>query len=276
MGVSVDTINNIVEELSKVVPCGFLMSEEFETECKNSVFWGRWNFFHAIVTLNGGNMFASREDKANILLDSMCHDLSNNSYRALYKFISLIIKSYCEHENVRINLNELRFLLRSVGITKITEIEPYDSNSPFTQNLIIEINKWDEIKNAITELENDCRYAETTMDYQNLGNSCRHLIIKVAQLVYDPKVHNNITDDGKTIGKSDAVEMLSSFFSHSLRGKHNKTLKEYAQATNNLANKLTHDTNVTRREMLIAVSSTMNLVYIVGTIGEKFGQESFV
>ena len=75
---------------------------------------------------------------------------------------------------------------------------------------IIEINKWDEIKNAITELENDCRYAETTMDYQNLGNSCRHLIIKVAQLVYDHKVHDNITNDGKIIGKSDAVEMLSS------------------------------------------------------------------
>ena len=276
MGVSVDIISNIVEELSKVVPCSFLLSEEFEKECKNSGFWGRWNFFHAKVTFNGGNMFASSGDKAYILLDNMCHDLSNNSYSALYKFISLIIKSYCEHENVRVNLKELRFLLRSIGIIKITEIEPYDSNSPFTQNIIIEINKWDEIKNTIAELENDCRYAETTMDYQNLGNSCRHLIIKVAQLVYDPKVHNNITDDGKTIGKSDAVEMLSSFFSHSLKGKHNKYLKEYAQATNNLVNKLTHDTSASMKDMLIAVSATMNLVYIVGTIGGKFNNDYFV
>ena len=114
------------------------------------------------------------------------------------------------------------------------------------------------------------------MDYQNLGNSCRHLIIKVAQLVYDHKVHDNITDDGKIIGKSDAVEMLSSFFSHSLKGKHNKYLKEYAQATNNLVNKLTHDTSASMKDMLIAVSATMNLVYIVGTIGGKFNNDYFV
>ena len=41
-------------------------------------------------------------------------------------------------------------------------------------------------------------------------------------------------------------------------------------------NKLTHDTSASMKDMLIAVSATMNLVYIVGTIGEKFGQESFV
>ena len=44
-----------------------------------------------------------------------------------------------------------------------------------------------------------------------------------------------------------------SFFSHSLKGKHNKYLKEYAQATNNLVNKLTHDTSASMKDMLMAV-----------------------
>lgn len=273
----IDSTNSIIDELLKVVPSTFIMSEVFEKDCRESEFYGRWNIHHTKVFLRDGNMFASQQDKANRLLEYMCYDLNKNSHRALYKFISLVINSYCKHENVRIDLNGLRILLRSIGIIKVTEIEQFDSNAPLTKNVIVEINKWEDIKNAINELENDCRNAETTMDYQNLGNSCRHLIIKAAQLVYDPKIHNNKTDEGKEIGKSDAVEMLSSFFSHSLRGKHNKTLKEYAQATNNLANKLTHDTNASRKEMLIATSATMNLVYIVGAIGEKFNNnESFM
>ena len=277
MGDYIDSTNGIIEELLKVVPDTFIMSDVFNQDCRESEFHGRWYIHKAKVALRGGNMFASSQDKANRLLEYMCYDLNDNSPRALYKFISLVIKSYCEHENVRVNLNGLRILLRSIGIIKISEIEQYDSNAPLTQNVIVEINKWEDIKNAINELENDSMNAESTMDFQNLGNSCRHLIIKVAQLVYDHKVHDNITDDGKIIGKSDAVEMLSSFFSHSLKGKHNKILKEYAQATNNLANKLTHDTNASKKEMLIAVSATLNLIYIIGTIGDKFNNnESFI
>jgi hypothetical protein len=276
MGDYIDSSYDIVEELLKVIPSSFIMSDEFDKACKESEFSGRWYIHQAKITLQGGNMFASSQDKADRLLEYMCYDL-NNSPRALYKFISLVIKSYCEHENVRVNLNGLRILLRSIGIIKITEIEQFDSNAPLTKNVIVEINKWEDIKNAINELENDCRNADSTMDYQNLGNSCRHLIIKVAQLVYDSKIHNNITEGGDIIGKSDAVEMLSSYFSYSLKGKHNKVLKEYAQASNDLANKLTHDTNASRKEMLIAVSAAMNLVYIVGTIGEKFNNnESFI
>ena len=116
-------------------------------------------------------------------------------------------------------------------------------------------------------------YAETTIDYQNVGNSCRHILVKVAQLVYDPQIHNNITENGKPIGKTDAVEMLSSYFSYTLKGKHNKYLRDYSQAANDLANKLTHDTSATRRDMLITVSAIINLIYLVGTLSNKFNQD---
>lgn len=277
MGDYIDSSNDIVEELLKVIPSTFIMSDVFEKVCKESEFYGRWYLHHAKVTLRDGNMFASREDKANRLLEYMCHDLNSNSHRALYKFLSLVIKSYCEHENVKVNLNGLRILLRSMGILKITDIEPFDSNVPFTKNIIVEINKWEDIKSMINELDKYCTNAETTMDFQNIGNTCRHILILIAQSVYDSKIHNNKTKEGKEIGKTDAVEMLNSYFSYCLKGKHNKTLKEYAQATNDLANKLTHDTSASRKEMQIAVSATMNLVYIVGTIGGKFNNdESYV
>lgn len=276
MGDYIDSSNDIVEELLKVIPSTFIMSDVFEKVCKESEFSSRWYFHQAKVNLRGGSMFASRQDKANRLLEYMCHDL-NNSHRALYKFISLVIKSYCEHENVKVNLNGLRILLRSMGILKITDIEPFDSNVPFTKNIIVEINKWEDIKSMINELDKYCTNAETTMDFQNIGNTCRHILILIAQSVYDSKIHNNKTKEGKEIGKTDAVEMLNSYFSYCLKGKHNKILKEYAQATNDLANKLTHDTSASRKEMQIAVSATMNLVYIVGTIGGKFNNdESYV
>ena len=131
-----DIINNIVEEILRIIPTSYLMSEDFDQTCRKSEFWGRWSILGTKVRLNGNNFFASPKEKTDLLLENVCRDLGNNSYRLLYKFISLIIRSFCEHEQVKVDLSNLRVLLRSIGVAKIAEIEKYDLNAPVKSSLI--------------------------------------------------------------------------------------------------------------------------------------------
>lgn len=267
-------LNEIIEELQKIIPSTFLFSKEFRTECSNSPYANSLNFAFA-STIVGLTICDVRtdEEKAEQALNYMCRQIYSNGSKSFYRFIVFILGKYCKHNGTKLKLRGLRIALRKVGIKEFTDLDKYANDVPLTIHIVNDLEKWDEIKGIINGLEKDCRYAETTIDYQNVGNSCRHILVKVAQLVYDPQIHNNITDNGKPIGKTDAVEMLSSYFSYTLKGKHNKYLRDYSQAANDLANKLTHDTKATKKDMLITVSATINLIYLVGTLSNKFNQE---
>lgn len=276
MDVYINKSDNIVEELLKVIPISFLMSEEFKKRCLESDYYRRWNICSTKISLRDGNMFASQEEITTIIFENVCHELSNNSIRTLYKFITLVIKSYCEHEKTKLDLKGLRIVLHSNGIIKLTEIEKYDLNAPFTENIIVEISKWDEIKDAVTKLEKDCLLAEGSNDFSNVGNTCRHILIKLAQLVYDPKLHGDILDNGGEIGKAHILEMLSRFIAYSIPGKCNEEYRAYTNASIKLANMLTHKTNASRKDMMLSASATINLVYTIGIIGDKFKHECFI
>ena len=96
------------------------------------------------------------------------------------------------------------------------------------------------------------------------------------KMVYNPSIHPKESIDGIKIGKADAVEMISSFIRHTLPGRKNEKYRNYAQATNDLANMLTHKTTATRKDMMITVSATINLVYLVGVLGDRFFQSDLI
>ncbi len=275
MGKYAHNLDNLEEEIFEIIPMSFLSSPVFEKEILKSQYGVQWSILVGLgLTLK--ESLEGKDAVTKVKIKSICRSLIQDGAPSIYKFISFLVKSYCENNNKKINLKKIRATLFSIGVLNTPEIDIYSEDAPFANNLTIEITKWNEIKDAICRLENECRYAETTMDFQNLGNSCRYLLIKVAQMVYDSQKHNTVTETGVEIGKNDAEEMLSSYFDFSLKGKHNKYLKAYAKATNDLANKLTHDMSATKKDMLLAVSATINLIYIVGTIGDKFNQESFM
>ncbi len=57
MGDYIDSTNGIIEELLKVVPDTFIMSDVFNQDCRESEFHGRWYIHKAKVALRGGNMY---------------------------------------------------------------------------------------------------------------------------------------------------------------------------------------------------------------------------
>lgn len=70
--------------------------------------------------------------------------------------------------------------------------------------------------------------------------------------------------------QTDAMGMLTNYFSHTLSGSSNDEYRSYTKATHKIANMLTHKRNATKKDMLITVSSTLSLINLVGVIEGKF------
>ena len=88
--------------------------------------------------------------------------------------------------------------------------------------------------------------------------------------MYDPIIHGDTHEDGTKIGNADAVRMIGNYVNYTLGGSSNKELKGYAKTTNALANQLTHKRTATKKDMLLAVSSTIALINFIGIIEEKY------
>ena len=78
MGIYVNKANNVVEELLKVIPVSFFMSEEFQKGCREKGYSQRWYMCSTSASLSGGNMFASNKEKIEIALENMCKQFYKN------------------------------------------------------------------------------------------------------------------------------------------------------------------------------------------------------
>lgn len=134
----------------------------------------------------------------------------------------------------------------------------------------VELDDWDRIKRTVSKIQRNSTTACNEEDYQSIGLLCREVIISLAQVVYSPTLHGSIDDNGVEIGKTDSVRMIGNYIQFKLSGKENEELRAYAKNTNKLANLLTHKRNATKKDMLLAVSSTIALINFIGIIEEKY------
>lgn len=134
----------------------------------------------------------------------------------------------------------------------------------------VELDDWDRIKRTVSKIQRDSTTACNEEDYQSIGLLCREVIISLAQVVYSPTLHGSIDDNGVEIGKTDSVRMIGNYIQFKLSGKENEELRAYAKNTNKLANLLTHKRNATKKDVLLAVSSTIALINFIGIIEEKY------
>lgn len=73
-------------------------------------------------------MFASNKEKIEIALEDMCKQLYKNSERTLFKFISMIIDSFCTSNNTTLDLKGLKEELLLIGIAKFDDINKWDNS----------------------------------------------------------------------------------------------------------------------------------------------------
>ena len=261
-------LQNLIRELSKVVPSSHLVSTGFLMDLLNSPYGDTW--FRQNNKTSGylnlpyiGHNINDKVDKAEETLGNICLELMNQGKEALYHFIVFLIKSYCKNSGeAKIELRGLKIALRSIGISDFYDIEEYAKDTPLLES-VVSIDSWPEIANAIDKIQQGCSIAESEIDFQNIGNSCREVIISLAQIVYNPNVHGDKNQECKTISKTDAMGMLTNYFNYTLAGSSNDEFRGYAKATHKLANMLTHRRNATKKDMLLIVSSTIALVNLV-------------
>lgn len=264
-------INKVVGELSRIIPGDFL-NHEFALEYIKSQYKLQW---YTSVIASGTSYsnplldFRTDKEKAEQALEIMCRELMKISSSALYDFILFLIESYCRIRKKKVPVKELRKGLRSIGISDLSALNQY-AEKEFLMDFISDLADWNGIDEAITNINLYYSIANSEMEYQNIGNSCRNLIISVAQIVFNPEIHGKLNKDGKELSKTDAIGMLANYFAYNFSGSSYELYRKYAKAAYDLANMLTHKRNATKRDMLITVSATLSLVNLIGVIEGKY------
>ena len=244
-----------------------------------------WN---AIGGLNGKAMLKQNiETISNIMISVATGGPQINSEEIRYRRLHSQIEQDCKKLNLTYNnsfislwdwygkwkadfpsYQERRIFIRELFAPTLAYFEDTDSYSNI--DTIVELGGWERIQRTITKIKRDSSSARNEEDFQAIGLLCRDVIISLAQAVYDPFVHGETDESGKSIGNTDAVRMIGNYVSVRLNGSHNKELRAYAKATNDMANRLTHKRSATKIDMLLTVSSTIALINFVGIIEEKF------
>ena len=263
---NVDIITN---ELLRLIPLSFIMSQELDFACRNSQYQTPWLFSKIPWSNNVLLDIRTEGQKAEDGFIHCCNSISSNGMRTFYSFVVFVISQYSIHANKKIDVKILRSAFKEFGISDFSDLNRFALDLPLSVIVEDEVLGWDDIKEDIEKLETDSYRAEDTIDYQNIGNSCRVLLITVAQLVYDKTLHGAFNKEGKEIGRSDTVGMLDNYFSYKLSGTKHGTLRAYAKSTNALANELTHKSTATKQDMHIALSATIHLIYLIGIIEGK-------
>lgn len=161
---------------------------------------------------------------------------------------------------------ERREYIRDLFSPILASVENYKPNNV---EILVQLDDWTRIKRTITKIKSDSTSAVNEEDFQTVGLLCREVLISLAQAVYNPDLHGETDEDGTTIGKADAVRMIANYFNVKLKGKQMKELRDYAKATNAIANQLTHKRTALRTDMLLAMSSTIALINFIGILEDK-------
>lgn len=219
-----------------------------------------------VSVATGGDRIQNVEEKYQQLHNSIkseCAKLSivyNNNYNSLWDWYGKWKADFPTYKERGTFISEL-------FAPTISELDRNKSNSV---EILVQLDDWDRIKRTVSKIQIHSDLAQNEEDFQAIGVLCRDVIISLAQAVYDPVTHGEKDENGIIIGPADAVRMIGNYVDVILKGKHNKELRDYAKVTNSLANQLTHKRTATRKDMLMAVSSTIALINFIGILEDKF------
>lgn len=140
------------------------------------------------------------------------------------------------------------------------------------QNELVAVDTpWQNINDLQKELVQNLRQAASTSNYQNIGNSSRIVLQKLASVVFDPNKH--IAPPEISLDEGKFKNRLHTYIKIELAGEQNQRFRDYVNsiivATEmaiDLSNQVTHDTNTKyffAEACVIGVVTTVGLVKLV-------------
>lgn len=144
------------------------------------------------------------------------------------------------------------------------------------KNIEVEVvkTKWKEINELQTKLIELLTNSVDSMDYQNIGNTSRTIMDKLAREVFDKEKHFS-EDKSVELQNGKFKNQLSTYLANELAGKPNKELRKIGQSSIDfvsdsidLMNKTTHKLGADKRFAELCVMSTVSVINLIKIISE--------
>jgi hypothetical protein len=169
-------------------------------------------------------------------------------------------------ERIRYTLN--------IPLDKLKITPDYDKLEIVDTRIQIIYTKWDEINQIQGKLFDLLKAGFDHIDFQNIGNTARTIMLKLAEYVFDPKKHiPDISDIDLSVGKF--KNQLHTYIDSILAGESNREFRvlaessiDFVENSIDLMNKITHKPNAKKHLAEVCVISTISAVSIVKLINE--------
>ena len=220
-----------------------------------------------ISVATGGNRIQDEDErykKLQVQTVSDCKNLNltyNNTFSSLWDWYGKWSTSFSKYQ-------ERRVFIRELFAPTLAYFEENENTNDI--ETFVQLDDWERIKRTVIKIKRESNSAKDEEDFQTVGLLCREVIISLAQTVYNPLLHGRTDDKGVTIGNTDANRMIGNYINVKLSGSSNEELRVYAKSTNKLAQRLTHERNATKKDMLLTVASTLALINFIGIIEDKY------
>ncbi|WP_026934275.1 hypothetical protein [Christiangramia echinicola] len=160
--------------------------------------------------------------------------------------------------------------------TNITDVEikpDYDKITVLNSQISIVETKWSELNNLQKNLIENMKIASNSIDFQNIGNSARTIMNKLAITIFDKEIH--IAPDNIKVSSGNFKNQLHTYIKHNLGGSSNKELRkfsiasiEFAEKSIDLMNVTTHKLDAQKHFAEICVISTISVIGLIKAVND--------
>lgn len=180
-------------------------------------------------------------------------------------------KYYHQFDSFKTQIKNMLLEFTGVSIGKIN-IKPNLKNFQISANRYVPVlTPWQEINNTQSTMLEQFRKASESIDYQNIGNTCRTIMQKISNIVFDPQKH--IAPPSIDVSEGKFKNRLHTYIKTELGGHSHKDVRVYslsvidtAEKAIDLANTLTHSLNADSfiaESCVISTISSINIIRII-------------
>jgi hypothetical protein len=159
--------------------------------------------------------------------------------------------------------------ISTIYIDEIKIVPDYNKIEVTNSEIHPVYTNWEEINNGQIKLLNLLKTSSDSLDFQNIGNTSRTILQKLAKIVFDPAKHRPADKTIDTRGDK-YKNQLHTYIKGELSGETNKELRHFAEASINaletaidLASTVTHKLEMERPIAEVCVIGTIGAISIV-------------
>lgn len=210
----------------------------------------------------------------NIFRDKSEMALSDTFILKLALTPSIFVKNYSLIDYYIKELHEQIKNIAEIRIDKISILPDYDKMELIQSEIIPISTQWEEINILQQKLIQSIEIGNSSIDFQNIGNTSRTIMLKLANEVFDPKIHIP-QKQNVDITEGKFKNQLHTYIDFKVSDKKDKEFRQLAESgivfvekSIDFMNKTTHKHNATANLAEMCVVSTIAAISIIKMISE--------